>query len=54
MLKAGDPVTVYGQWPGVVKEWRPVASIVQYQKHGSNLVGFVNNSRLRPRKEKRK
>lgn len=49
----GALVTVYSQWPGVVKGAHTATSyVVQYQKHGGNLVAFVEASKLKPRKAK--
>ncbi len=47
-MKVGDTVLVYGQWSGIIKgEHSNKQWICQYTKHGRNIIGFVDKSRVK-------
>lgn len=54
-MKAGDKCIVHGRWPGLIKgsatSGKTPGYVVQYAKHGSNIVQIVPASAVKPAKK---
>lgn len=45
---SGDSIVVYNKWKGVFKSYHtPTVAICTYEKHGNQILGFVDISRIK-------